>query len=134
MEMGTYPWAPKSKLYLGHVPVVGNDDLYPQDRNGKPILPTKFTIRAEKCPNRRGVEEVLQKFQGDVLSFDQAARAAEAGRAFRRSWIAALRLAWVGDLQLLQRGLQLGPRAGEVLEQLNLAIEMYDERLVLPLP
>ncbi len=73
-------WAPKSKLYLGYVPVVGNDDLYPQDRSGKPILPTKFTIRAEKCPNRRGVEEVLRKFQGDVLSFDQAARAAEAGQ------------------------------------------------------
>jgi NADH-quinone oxidoreductase subunit G len=72
--------APKSKLYLGNVPVVGQDDLYPQDRNGKPTLPTKFTIRAEKCPNRRGVEEVLQKFQGDVLSFDQAARAAEAGQ------------------------------------------------------
>jgi len=72
--------APKSKLYLGNIPVVGHDDLYPQDRNGKPVLPTKFTIRAEKCPNRRGVEEVLQKFQGDVLTFDQAAQAAEAGQ------------------------------------------------------
>jgi NADH-quinone oxidoreductase subunit G len=70
----------KSKLYLGHVPVVGEDDHYPQDRAGTPIQPTKFTIRAEKCPNRRGVEEVLRKFQGDVLSFDQAARAAEAGQ------------------------------------------------------
>lgn len=72
--------SPKAKLYLGHVPVVGGDDHFPQDRSGKPILPTKFTIRAEKCPNRRGVEEVLQKFQGDVLHFDQAARAADAGQ------------------------------------------------------
>lgn len=72
--------SPKAKLYLGNIPVVGQDDHYPQDRSGKPVLPTKFTIRAEKCPNRRGVEEVLQKFQGDVLHLDDAARAAEAGQ------------------------------------------------------
>lgn len=72
--------SPKTKLYLGPIPVVGEDDRFPQDRNGKPIEPTRFTIRAEKCPNRRGVEEVLQKFQGDVMSFDDACRASEAGK------------------------------------------------------
>jgi len=67
------------RLALGPVPVVGEDDLYPKDRNGRPVQPVKFTIRAEKCPNRRGVEEVLRHFQGEVLGFDSVARAAGAG-------------------------------------------------------
>ena len=53
----------------------------PKDRKGKPVEPVKFTIRAEKCPNRRGVEEVLQALpgRGDRLRpgcCDGAARAA----------------------------------------------------------
>jgi NADH-quinone oxidoreductase subunit G len=58
------------RLYLGPVPTVGEDDNYPKDRHGKPIQPIKFTIRAEKCPNRRGVEAILRHFQGEVLAFD----------------------------------------------------------------
>jgi NADH-quinone oxidoreductase subunit G len=57
------------RLALGPVPVVGEDDTYPKDRRGRPTQPVKFTIRAEKCPNRRGVEEVLRHYQGEVLSF-----------------------------------------------------------------
>ncbi len=60
-----------AKVYLGWVPVVGADENFPQDRKGKPIGPVKFTIRAEKCPNRRGVEEILKHFQGEVLGFDR---------------------------------------------------------------
>ena len=41
----------------------------------------KFTIRAEKCPNRRGVEEVLKHFQGEVLYFDRVIE--QAGRLGR---------------------------------------------------
>lgn len=67
------------RLYLGHVPVVGEDDHYPKDRQGRPLEPVKFTIRAEKCPNRRGVEEILRHFQGDVLLFPQLLQAAAAG-------------------------------------------------------
>lgn len=69
----------QAKLYLGWVPVHGQDDTYPKDRKGRPLEPVKFTIRAEKCPNRRGVEEVLKHFQGDVLSFDKAVADAAAG-------------------------------------------------------
>lgn len=58
-----------AKLALGRVRVQGEDDLYPKDIHGKPALPTKFTIRAEKCPNRRGVESVLKKVEGQVVSF-----------------------------------------------------------------
>ncbi len=43
---------PQAVLALGPVPVVGKDETF---TNG-------FTIRAEKCPNRRGVEEVVRTF------------------------------------------------------------------------
>src|SRR5262249_30374495 len=45
------------RLFLGPVPVVGQDDTYPKDRKGNPppAEHVKFTIRAEKCPNRKGV-------------------------------------------------------------------------------
>jgi NADH-quinone oxidoreductase subunit G len=68
------------RLALGPVPVVGEDDTYPKDRRGRPAQPVKFTIRAEKCPNRRGVEEVLRHFQGDVIKFDDVLRDAGAGK------------------------------------------------------
>ncbi|MCC6417153.1 MAG: (2Fe-2S)-binding protein [Gemmataceae bacterium] len=67
------------RLALGRVPVHGADDTYPKDRRGNSIEPVKFTIRAEKCPNRRGVEAVLRHFQGDVIGHDEILRAAGAG-------------------------------------------------------
>ncbi len=57
------------RLVLGPVPVVGEDDKYPKDVRGNAVEPTKFTIRAEKCPNRKGVEEVLRHFQREVIPF-----------------------------------------------------------------
>ncbi len=60
-----------ARLYLGWVPTVGADENFPQDRKGNPLGAVKFTIRAEKCPNRRGVEEILKHFQGEVLDFDR---------------------------------------------------------------
>lgn len=88
--------SPHARLYLGWVPVRGEDDTYPKDRKGRslpvagapgssapgssnPNSSIKFTIRAEKCPNRRGVEEILRHFQGDVLYFDRALDEAAAG-------------------------------------------------------
>lgn len=67
-------------LALGPVPVVGQDDHYPKDRKGRPAEPVKFTIRAEKCPNRRGIEEVLRHFQGEVIGFDHVVRRADEGK------------------------------------------------------
>ncbi|TMQ34800.1 MAG: 2Fe-2S iron-sulfur cluster binding domain-containing protein [Planctomycetota bacterium] len=63
--------SPQARLALGPVPVVGADDTYPKDRHGRPVQPVRFTIHAEKCPNRRGVEAVLRHFQGDVIGFEQ---------------------------------------------------------------
>ncbi|MCI0378702.1 MAG: molybdopterin-dependent oxidoreductase [Gemmataceae bacterium] len=74
--------SPEARLYLGWVPVQGEDDTYPKDRQGRPLQPVKFTIRAEKCPNRRGVEEILKHFQGEVLYFDRALEAAGAGEFY----------------------------------------------------
>jgi NADH-quinone oxidoreductase subunit G len=63
-----------ARLYRGWVPVVGQDDVYPKDSNGQPAGAVKFTIRAEKCPNRRGVEAILAHYDGQVRLFDQAAQ------------------------------------------------------------
>jgi NADH-quinone oxidoreductase subunit G len=70
------------RLALGPVPIIGEDDTYPKDRRGRPAegQPVKFTIRAEKCPNRRGVEEILRHFQGEVMGFDDVVRLAGEGQ------------------------------------------------------
>jgi NADH-quinone oxidoreductase subunit G len=68
------------RLALGPVPVVGNDDTYPKDRRGRPVQPVKFTIRAEKCPNRQGVQEVLRHFQGEIIDFEQVLQAVSTGQ------------------------------------------------------
>ena len=66
-------------LAMGPVRVVGEDDKYPKDVTGKPLEPMKFTIRAEKCPNRRGVEAVLKHFAGSVQPMGDVLGRAAAG-------------------------------------------------------
>src|SRR5262245_1008181 len=61
--------SPDVRLALGRVPRVGEDDHYPKSHGGA-SSPVKFTIHAEKCPNRRGVEEILARLQGQMLDFD----------------------------------------------------------------
>jgi len=62
--------SPDVKLGLGPVRVEGDDDHYPKTVTGVPPAQVKFTIHAEKAPNRRGVEAVLQHVQGEVIGFD----------------------------------------------------------------
>ncbi|MCU0704288.1 MAG: molybdopterin-dependent oxidoreductase [Fimbriiglobus sp.] len=57
------------RLVLGPVPVVGEDDHYPKNAKGEHVPPAKFTIHAEKCPNRHGVEAVLKQLQGELIRF-----------------------------------------------------------------
>lgn len=59
---------------LGPVPVVGSDDHYPKRPNGQAVegAAIKFTIHAEKCPNKRGVEAVLSHYDEQIRSFDWA--------------------------------------------------------------
>lgn len=51
---------PTAPLALGPVPTEGDDQTFPGG----------FTIRAEKCPNRRGVERILKKWTGRVVPFE----------------------------------------------------------------
>lgn len=67
---------PDAVLALGHVPVVGDDEVF---KSG-------FTIRAEKCPNRRGVEEVLKHFTGEVQSWEQFVSRV-ASESFAAVWV-----------------------------------------------
>lgn len=67
---------PAAVLALGPVPRVGEDERFPKG----------FVIRAEKCPNRRGVEAILAHLGGEVVSWDALVAAAEAGR-FGAVWI-----------------------------------------------
>jgi NADH-quinone oxidoreductase subunit G len=67
---------PQALLVLGPVPVVGEDQKFP----------TGFTIRAEKCPNRRGVEEIIARLSGRVTRFEEFLPALDRG-AVRGCWV-----------------------------------------------
>ena len=73
---------PEATLVMGPVPVDGEDETFPQG-NGSPV---RFTIRAEKCPNRRGIEMVLAGLGGAVVSFEAFETRAAAGD-FAGAWI-----------------------------------------------
>ncbi len=73
--------SPAARLALGPVPVAGEDDTYPKDCRGNAVRPVKFTIRAEKCPNRKGVEAVLRHFQQEVVPFDRVVEGASGIKA-----------------------------------------------------
>ncbi len=68
------------RLALGPVRIEGQDDHYPKDVRGNAQEQVKFTIRAEKCPNRRGVEAVLQHFQGAIINIGDILGDAAEGR------------------------------------------------------
>ena len=68
------------RLALGPVRIEGQDDHYPKDVRGNAQENVKFTIRAEKCPNRRGVEAVLQHFQGSISNLGDILGDAAEGR------------------------------------------------------
>ncbi len=53
--------APQAVLVLGYVPVEGEDQSFPKG----------FVIKAEKCPNRRGVEEIIRHFGGKTMTFEE---------------------------------------------------------------
>jgi NADH-quinone oxidoreductase subunit G len=63
-------------LALGHVPVEGDDETFPGG----------FTIRAEKCPNRKGVEEVLAVFGAAGKTWNDLVAHVAAGHA-DAAWI-----------------------------------------------
>ena len=74
--------APDATLVAGHVPTTGEDQKFPSGCDGD----GKFTIRAEKCPNKRGIEIVLAAAGGSGKTFEEFIAAAGDG-AFSAAWI-----------------------------------------------
>lgn len=72
--------SPDAVLAMGPVRVEGQDDHFPKDVRGNVVEPVKFTIRAEKCPNRAGVQAVLSHFTQDVMPFEELLRLASTGQ------------------------------------------------------
>jgi NADH-quinone oxidoreductase subunit G len=76
---------PANVLAMGPVPVQGQDQTFTPDphkgRTGDTsfVVCRPFTIHAEKCPNRRGVEAILKHFQGEVIDFGAISRRIAAG-------------------------------------------------------
>jgi NADH-quinone oxidoreductase subunit G len=69
---------PEAFLALGFVPNKGDDESFPGG----------FTIRGEKCPNRRGVEEVLGLYGGGGRSWHDLVSHVAAGKA-DAAWVTA---------------------------------------------
>jgi len=90
---------PQAVLALGPLPAVGEDERFP---NG-------FTIHAEKCPNRRGVEKILTHFCRQVVSFEDLAAQVQRGGiggvwvsgGYKSPWIDEPAAAWFQGLGLL---------------------------------
>jgi len=89
----------QATLALGPVRVVGEDDTYPKDVHGKPATPVKFTIRAEKCPNRRGVEAVLRHFTTNVANLGDVLGRASAGNLGALYLVGGDPAGWIDETQ-----------------------------------
>jgi NADH-quinone oxidoreductase subunit G len=78
---------PQALLTVGHVPRTGDDETFPGG----------FTIRAEKCPNRLGVEAVVALFDPAVHSWDHLVEQVRGGQV-GAAWITgAYPAAWIDD-------------------------------------
>jgi NADH-quinone oxidoreductase subunit G len=113
--------SPQVRLVLGPVHVIGADNRYPKGVRGEAPPPgkEKFTIRAEKCPNRRGVEAVLGHFASVAAGLQPAAtelpglnelvswvsdgsiQAAYLVGGYPRPWIGEVQAATLARLELL---------------------------------
>jgi NADH-quinone oxidoreductase subunit G len=75
--------APEATLVSGPVPLEGDMHTFPVGATGSDV---KFTVRREKCPNRRGIDTLVSHAGGPALSFDAFCEQAAAG-AFSAAWI-----------------------------------------------
>ena len=86
-------------LALGPVRVEGKDEQFPKDIKGNVVEPVKFTIRAEKAPNRAGVEAVLSHFAGDVMPFEELLRLSSAGQFSAVYLVGGDPEGWISEIQ-----------------------------------
>ncbi len=78
----------EARIALGPVPMAGEDETF---KNG-------FTIRREKCPNRRGVEEVVAHFMDGAYTLDDLLPEIEAGTV-RGAWVTGgYKTDWIDEL------------------------------------
>jgi NADH-quinone oxidoreductase subunit G len=91
--------SPKVSLAMSPARILGEDDKYPKDVQGRPMEPVKFTIRAEKCPNRRGVEAVIRHFAGDVVPMGDVLGRAAAGDFSAMYLVGGDPFGWITDQQ-----------------------------------
>ncbi|HID77470.1 MAG TPA: 2Fe-2S iron-sulfur cluster binding domain-containing protein [Planctomycetaceae bacterium] len=90
---------PEALLVLGPIPREGEDERFPGG----------FTIAAEKCPNRRGVEKVVAHMAGEVAVFERLLSELDGGTirgvwvsgGYRQEWIDATTAARFDGLQQL---------------------------------
>jgi NADH-quinone oxidoreductase subunit G len=75
--------APEATLVMGPVPLEGDDRNFPVGAEGDAI---RFTILKEKCPNRRGIEMLLEATGGATLTFEQFLERSGKGE-FTAVWI-----------------------------------------------
>lgn len=89
--------APQAALVVGYVPVAGADETF---KNG-------FRISAEKCPNRRGVQRVIEAAGGPQCTFDTLVSKAASFRAayvvggYPASWLSDAAAAAIGRIGTL---------------------------------
>ncbi|MSR59085.1 MAG: 2Fe-2S iron-sulfur cluster binding domain-containing protein [Planctomycetaceae bacterium] len=76
-------------LALGKVPVEGADKTF---KSG-------FTIRAERCPNRLGVEQILRHFQKSVIDWPALLKKVEAGELQGAYVSAGYPVAWIDEAE-----------------------------------
>jgi NADH-quinone oxidoreductase subunit G len=78
---------PSAHLAMGPIPVIGKNERF---KNG-------FVIHAEKCPNRKGVEAVLARFNDGAKTWEEFLAEIDGG-AFRAVWVAAgYRSPWIDE-------------------------------------
>jgi NADH-quinone oxidoreductase subunit G len=78
---------PEAYLAPGFVPVAGDDETFPGG----------FTIRGEKCPNRRGVEQVLAQFNAGGRSWGDLLAHVASGQA-DAAWVTGgYPVPWIDD-------------------------------------
>ncbi len=75
--------APEATLVLGPVPTADQDEEFPKGATNDDV---KFIIRKEKCPNRRGIEMLIEHAGGKTASYAEFCEQA-AGGAFGAAWI-----------------------------------------------
>jgi NADH-quinone oxidoreductase subunit G len=86
-------------LAMGPVRIEGKDDQFPKDVKGNVVEPVKFTIRAEKAPNRSGVEAVLSHFAGDVMPFEELLRLSSTGKFSAVYLVGGDPEGWISEIQ-----------------------------------